>query len=94
MDTQVQIHLACAVIDNFIAKHDPLDTQDFVDDANIANACIAGPPQDDHLNFGIPTKEKERAEAWREGIANAMWADYTAECICREHPEDIIDTII
>lgn len=75
MDVQARIPSALVAIHNFIRTYDPDELADFKD-------ILEDQPDVDEfgdLASGPPTRtEQRRAEQTRDGVAEAMWADYVA----------------
>ena len=75
MDVQAQIPAALIAVHNFIREHDPeeiLEFKDILEDLPAIDEfgdLAEGPPNQ---------AEQRRAEATRDGIAQAMWQDYQA----------------
>lgn len=75
---QARLIPACLVVHNFIRIHDPDD--DTVDEEDEVEVRAGGNDEDEEdesmLGAGITPAETRRADARRDAIAEAMWADY------------------
>ena len=79
MDLQARIPAALAAIHNFIRIQDPEELTDIAEAEDSERGFVSG-----ELATGQPRRaEKEQANARRDKIANAMWAQYQAELLHR-----------
>jgi hypothetical protein len=78
INTQAQFVCGLAVVHNFIRIYDPEDFADYEDDEDEDEPPEEGNDGFGALQRGVTAAEKTRAEAKREEIALAMWADYEA----------------
>lgn len=73
LHAQAQFVPALAALHNFISVHDPNDMEDHT----WSKVQRQSPPiQPEHLGGSISRAEQERANTWRDKIAEAMLAQY------------------
>lgn len=86
MQTQAKIPCALAALHNFIRVNDPDDLCgiNFADEEAVA-ATVQELDGDGRVDFDaeelggyVSNEERQRANAWRDGIAQEMWDEYVA----------------
>lgn len=83
LDVQAQIVMALCALHNFIRYRDPHELREFDYVSQSYDHCFGvavGVPQPASLGGArVSTQEKNRAEAFRNGVAESMWDQYQGE---------------